>query len=142
MTLGIYLVILIFMLLVPRGEVPTEALGGFTNLARSLGAPEVVLVPVRLEFLANVAVVVPVVILASVGAPTVRWTAWTTYGFVASLTVEAIQAVFLPGRSATFSDVVANTSGALIGSIVVAAWQSRSSRSSGMSTSNRRLTPP
>ncbi len=39
-------------------------------------------------------------------------------------TVEMVQAVLLPARSATFKDVVANTSGALVGAVAftLAVW--------------------
>ncbi len=114
-TLGVYCLGLATMLLVPWGEVPGRILDDVARVAQHLGAPAVLLVPERVEFVANVLVVVPVVAAASWLRPRVPWSEWTAYGFIASVSVETVQAVFMPERSATFADVVANTAGALIG---------------------------
>jgi VanZ family protein len=44
---------------------------------------------------------------------------WTAIGFLAAMFVELFQAFVLPGRTATFSDIVANTLGALLGALAV-----------------------
>lgn len=116
--IGAYLVGLAFMLLVPWGDVPGQSIGFLARVAGRLGAPDVVLVPGRLEFVLNVLIVVPVTAGLAWARPQVRWAEWTGYGFLGSLGVEAVQAVFLPQRSATYADVVANTAGALIGSLL------------------------
>lgn len=113
-----YLGILVFMVVVPWGDIPTRVLSGAARAADRLGAPAVLLEPTRFEFIANVLVVVPVVAAVSWLVPKVRWTEWTAYGFVASISVEALQALVVTGRSATYSDVVANTAGALAGAVV------------------------
>ena len=45
------------------------------------------------------------------------WRDWTAYGFLFAGSVEVFQGLFLPERSATYVDVVANTLGALIGAV-------------------------
>ena len=67
----------------------------------------------------NVLIIAPVTFFASLLRPRYSWLEWTALGFLAALLVEVIQAVALPDRSATFSDIVANTLGALVGALVV-----------------------
>lgn len=124
-TLAAYLLGLMFMLLVPWGDVPSWSLDHLARVAAHLGAPDVLLGPTRVEFGANVLVIVPVVVAAAWLLPRVRWSEWTAYGFIASLGVEAVQALVLSGRLATFSDVVANTTGALIGAVIGSALHQR-----------------
>ena len=114
----LYVSALAFVLLIPDSGTPATLLTRTSGTARSVGVPEAFLVPYRWEFFANVLIVVPATILASVVWRTRDWTFWTAYGFVGSLGVETVQA-FLPGRSATYVDVVANTLGALTGAVIV-----------------------
>ena len=85
---------------------------------QGVGAPAWVIASDRVEFALNVAMFVPVVFLASLVLPRQRWANWVVYGFVASCLVELVQGLYLPPRSAQFSDVVANTLGALIGAVL------------------------
>jgi glycopeptide antibiotics resistance protein len=71
-----------------------------------------VLVPERVEFLANVLILIPAIALGALLWPRFGWRDWTAYGFVFSGAVEAVQAVILDERSATYVDGVANTLGA------------------------------
>ena len=57
--------------------------------------------------------------LASVIRPGPSWRDWTALGFIVALTVEVVQGLVLPERQMAFSDVVANTAGALVGASVV-----------------------
>lgn len=66
-----------------------------------------------------------------------NWRDWTAYGFVISFGVEAVQALFLPHRSATFSDVVANTLGGLLGGLLGALVSRLVVESHRLSTSRR-----
>ena len=73
---------------------------------------------VPVEVLLNVVIVAPVSFLGSQVWPRLRWQDWTAYGFVGATSVELIQALLLPGRQASFSDIVANTVGALVGALL------------------------
>ncbi|MDP2772648.1 MAG: VanZ family protein [Nocardioides sp.] len=129
-----YLVVLLFALLSPSAAVPSSSVGWLGDLMRSLGAPERILVPDRVEFLANVAILVPATALASLLWRSPTWRDWTAYGFVFAGGIEVVQGVFLPARSATYVDVVANTLGALSGAVLVAfvtALRARSSHTLG-----------
>ncbi|KNY06177.1 VanZ family protein [Microbacterium sp. GCS4] len=69
----------------------------------------------RLEILANVLVFVPVGIFAFVLMPRRLWLLAVLLGPAISLGIELAQRLALPHRAATVSDVIANSSGALIG---------------------------
>jgi VanZ like family len=72
----------------------------------------------RVEMLLNVLIIAPVSFLGSLVWPRLRWQEWTAYGFVGATTVELLQGMLLPGRQASFSDIVANTAGALLGAVL------------------------
>jgi hypothetical protein len=118
--LALYAVALISVLLVPDGAVPTSLLARTADDAQRLGLPDWLLAPERYEFFANVLIVVPASALASIVWPGRSWTDWTALGFVGSFAVESVQAVLLADRNATYSDVVANTLGALVGGVLIA----------------------
>ena len=122
--LAAYLACLAFVLLAPSADVPSSSVMWLADTGTRLGLPEPLVVPSRVEFIANVLVLMPVSFLGSVLLPRLDWRAWTAYGFVLSGTVEMAQALLLPARSATFKDVVANTSGALVGAVAftLAVW--------------------
>lgn len=72
----------------------------------------------RAEALADVLMVVPLTFFGAFVQPRWRWQEWTTYAFVGSSATEILQGVLLPQRQAAFSDIVANTSGALVGALL------------------------
>lgn len=116
-----YLFVLLFALLTPSAATPSSSVSWVAEVLRSLGAPERVLVPDRVEFLCNVAILVPASALGSLLWRTASWRDWTAYGFVFAGTIEVVQGLLLPQRSATYVDVVANTLGALLGAMLIAA---------------------
>jgi glycopeptide antibiotics resistance protein len=69
----------------------------------------------RLEFIMNAVIIAPVPFLGYLLFPKYSWRDWTALGFVGALTVEIIQGLLLPERNASYTDVVANTLGALMG---------------------------
>jgi len=114
---------LAFVLLVPAAAVPSSGASWTADLADRLGAPAWMVEPSRWEFLANALMVTPVPALGSLLWPRTTWRDWTAYAFVAAGAVELAQGLFLPARSATFVDVVANTLGGLLGAAAV--WLAR-----------------
>lgn len=76
-----------------------------------------------LEFTANIALFVPFGMLAMTAFRMRVWST-TAAGLATSLLIEGVQ-LFLPTRYSTVSDLIANTAGALIGALVVAAWRRR-----------------
>lgn len=81
------------------------------------------------ETAANVVMFLPLgALIASVALPRLWWVSGVL-GLALSLSVEFVQAEFLPQRLASASDLMANTSGALLGGAIVAvarlAWHAR-----------------
>lgn len=70
------------------------------------------------ESLANVAFFVPLGLLVVLLAGARWWWAGAGAGLVVSAAIETGQALFLPARFATIDDVVANTMGAVVGSLL------------------------
>lgn len=70
-----------------------------------------------LEFTANVLFFVPLGLLVVLRLGTRAWWAGAVAGLLVSAAIEVGQALFLPSRFASFDDVLANTSGAVIGAL-------------------------
>ena len=110
--------VLLVMLLGPSAEGPSWLVETIARVVDSLGAPAAATAPGRVEFVLNAAAFAPVSLLGTLLWPRWTWRDWTAGGFVASFLVEAVQAVFLAARSATYVDVVSNTLGALVGAVL------------------------
>jgi glycopeptide antibiotics resistance protein len=121
LALAVYLVVLLFALLTPSAATPASSIAWVADVLESMGAPELILIPDRVEFLCNVAILVPATALGSLLWRAASWRDWTAYGFVFAGAIEVVQGLLLPARSATYVDVVANTLGALVGALLVAA---------------------
>lgn len=122
--LAAYLAFLAFVLLNPSADVPTSSVAWLSEMSTRLGVPAPLAEPSRVEFVANVLILMPLAFLGSALLPRPTWRDWTAYAFVLSGSVETVQALLFPARSATFKDVVANTSGALLGAVAftLAVW--------------------
>jgi glycopeptide antibiotics resistance protein len=115
----IYVVVLAVVLLSPSNSVQSDAVNGGAELLQRLGLQNTNSLWRWVEFGENVLIIAPVTFFASLLRPRYSWLEWTALGFLAALLVEVIQAVALPDRRATYSDIVANTLGALLGALVV-----------------------
>ncbi|WP_051973314.1 VanZ family protein [Cryobacterium sp. MLB-32] len=73
------------------------------------------------EFSANIVLFVPVGLLAVILLGARRWWCAIVVGFVASCGIELGQLLFLPARYATSGDVIANTLGAALGTVLALA---------------------
>ena len=71
-----------------------------------------------IEFTANILFFVPIGFFAGIALTRRLWWVSALLGLLLSCGVEAAQAVFLPGRVASPRDVLANTTGALIGAVL------------------------
>ena len=118
--LAAYVVLVAMLLLVPSSAPPTWIIEHSARLATDAGAPPWIASTSRMEQLLNVAAIVPLTFAGALLRPAVTWRDWTAAAFVGSLLVEVVQAVALPERTPSHSDVVANTLGALLGA--VAGW--------------------
>ena len=115
--LGAYAVLLALLLLVPSSDPPSWVIHRSAELASAAGLPPQVASTTRMEQLLNVAAVVPLAFGGTLVRPELTWRDWTALAFVGSLLVEVVQAVALPERTPSHSDVVANTLGALLGAL-------------------------
>ena len=122
--LGVYSVLLALALFSPTSERQSGAVLRLADLLMWIGMPDHLATFTRLEVLMNVAIIAPVTFLASLAWPARSWRDWTAFGFVLAGLVEVSQGLLLPGRQAAFSDVVANTAGALAGAALVAVGRS------------------
>jgi len=71
--------------------------------------------PNAIEFVSNIALFVPFGLLLALVLRSGRWWVAILGGFGVSLVAEVGQGLWLPGRSGTVSDVIANTTGTIIG---------------------------
>lgn len=115
-----YSLFLVFVLFNPSNDVPSSSISRLSELGTWLHLPGALVRPDRVEFATNVLIVMPVPFIGSLLRPQLGWRDWTAFGFLASGLVELWQGLFLADRSATYSDVVANTGGALAGALAFA----------------------
>ncbi len=111
-----YTLFLAVAVLSPSSHEQSSAVTWLVVRLQHLGLPSVTYQ--GLEIVMNGVIVAPVTLLASFFRQRYSWRDWTAFGFVAAVAVESIQGLFLPHRHASFSDVVANTTGALVGALL------------------------
>jgi glycopeptide antibiotics resistance protein len=109
---------LAWILLWPSGYYASWIVVHSTQALYDVGLPRDLVTTGRVEFGLNAAMVAPVVLFGVLLWPRSGWERWTAYAFVVSSTVELVQALWLPMRSAQYVDVVANTVGAGVGAIL------------------------
>ena len=119
--LAVYAVFLALVLLSPGSGAQSTSVSWFVDVGHHLGIPERIATQSRGEFLANALILMPVSALGSIVWPRTDWRDWTAWAFVIAASVELFQGLFLPARSATMVDVVANTLGGLLGALFVLA---------------------
>lgn len=120
--LAAYLIFLVAVLTEYNPTVATDVVSRAELWLTGHGAPAMVTGPGRVEFMLNTAMFAPVAFLAALTFPRHPWANWVVYALVASGGVELLQGLYLPPRSAQFEDVVANTSGALLGALPAAVF--------------------
>jgi glycopeptide antibiotics resistance protein len=113
----LYVLVLAVVLFSPTSHVQTALVNDLVRVLQAL-LPDSWVTFTRVEVLMNAVIIAPVSFLGSRVWPRLRWQDWTAYAFVGASTVELIQGVLLPGRQASFSDIVANTIGALLGAVL------------------------
>jgi glycopeptide antibiotics resistance protein len=116
--LSVYLVVLLVALLSPESGRQSGAVLQLQDLLSRIGVDGPWVTYDRLEVVCNALIVVPVALLGSLIRPAWTWRDWTALAFVGALAVETVQGLLLPDRQAAFSDVVANTAGALAGALL------------------------
>ena len=114
----VYLVAVGVLVFQPTGDQAGGSVLWVSHLLHSWHTPVWLWRPVSVEWGLNVLMFVPLSLLGSFFRPGWTWRDWVGVGFVASGLIELVQLVLLPERVASFSDVVANTLGALLGALL------------------------
>ncbi|GAA3930796.1 hypothetical protein GCM10022383_06740 [Microbacterium soli] len=121
----------VVLVLIAFWPVPVDA--GAGGLLRSITASFPVLTYPRIEFGANILLFVPFGVGLALLLPSQRHLVLPS-ALLASLTIEAGQAVFLAQRTFSLYDILANAAGAalgLVGLVVIESLRRRSSRAPG-----------
>jgi glycopeptide antibiotics resistance protein len=121
-----------WLVLNPSSATPTGAVYRVSDFLLAHGAPTWMASTTGWEYLLNVALFVPLGFLSSLIWERVRMEMWVVIGFAVSAGLEVTQLAVLGGRSATVSDVSANTvgmfAGALVGALVLSLLEKLSAR--------------
>ena len=117
--LVVYSVVLAIALLAPTSGTQSEMASWVSDVGIRLGFSPETASQERAEFLCNAAILAPVSALGSLVWPRTTWRDWTAYVFVIASAVELVQGVVLASRTASWSDVGANTLGGLLGAVAV-----------------------
>ncbi len=118
--LVVYSVLLCVALFAPTSGTQSSMASWVVDLGTTLGFSPETATQERAEFLCNAAILAPVSALGSLIWSSTTWRDWTAYVFVIASTVELVQGLVLPDRTASYVDIVANTLGGLIGAALVA----------------------
>lgn len=110
-----------WLVLNPNPSAPGRAISAFSRLVVALGLPQRLADPVLWEFLLNVALFVPLTFLAVLLWPRPGVIGWTALAGALTVFLESSQALLLPTRTPTVSDLVANTGGGFVGAFLAAA---------------------
>ena len=119
---------LVWILLSPDPSLAFRTVTSVSSLLQRLGVPASLAGSAHLEFVLNVAMVVPLTFIAQLLWPRFGWERWTAYVLVLACAVELLQGLLLPQRTAQFVDVVANALGAATGAALAQLLLAMSSR--------------
>jgi hypothetical protein len=115
--LAFYVLLLAVALFSPTSDVQSALVDDVVRVLQMV-LPDAWVTFTWVEVLMNVVIIAPLVFLCSMVWPRLSWQQWAAYGFLGAIAVELLQGLLLPDRSASFSDIVANGTGATIGAVV------------------------
>ena len=115
--LAAYALVLLVVLFAPTSHVQASLVNDLVHVLR-LVTPNTWVDFTRAEVVMNAVIIAPISLLGSLVWPRLRWQDWTAYGFLGAMVVELSQGLLLPDRQASFSDIVANGTGALLGAVL------------------------
>lgn len=110
---AVYLLSAAYLVFWPQPDAPAGSVLRFTEALEAVGITFVT--GTMVEFFFNVLLFVPLTMLGTLLWPKVNPLHWVFLGVAGTVTIEFVQYAALPDRSATLSDLVANTLGAVIG---------------------------
>lgn len=109
---GGYLASMLYLVWEPDASTPGGVVVVLADLLAGLGVPGAVTV---VEVGLNVLLFVPLSLLGAFVLDRWRTGWWLLVGLGATVVIELVQGMLLPARAASGSDLVANTSGAMVG---------------------------
>lgn len=109
---------------------PTSVASPLLRPVQGFGPVQALVTYGRAEFLANIALFAPLGLLLSLILPSRLRYAVMPVGFLASVVIEGVQAVALPDRVPSVTDIVANTAGTCVGLLVVVILELQAERAS------------
>ena len=112
--LAAYALVLLVVLFSPTSTVQSSLVNDLVR-GLQLVLPDRLITFSRAEVAMNAVIIAPLSFLGWLAFARLRWQDWVAYGFLGATTVELLQGLLLPDRQGSFSDVVANTLGALVG---------------------------
>lgn len=112
--MAVYLVVVAWIVFLPTADVASGSVHVIAGLLWAAGFPAWI-TPTAVEFVTNVLLFAPVGFLGRTFRPHWGWLRWLMVGLAGTLTIEAVQHLLLPERSAQLMDVVANSIGAVAG---------------------------
>jgi len=120
-----YLIVVGFIVFSPADDT-SQATGPLAWVFDRLDELETSFEPgyVALEFVANIAMFVPLGALVRLAFGRIPWWGVLALGFATTVTIELVQST-MPSRFSTVSDVIANTLGTAVGLLLVRAAASR-----------------
>jgi hypothetical protein len=115
--LVVYSALLAVALLAPSSGHQSSLAAHVRDLGTWVGFSPELATQARAEFLCNALILAPVPALGSLVWLRTGWRDWVAGVFVVAGCIEVVQGLFLPQRTASYEDVVANTLGALGGAV-------------------------
>ena len=115
--LAAYALVLLVVLLSPTSTVQSSLVHDLVRVLHVF-LPDRLITFDRAEVALNAVIIAPLSFLGWLAFTRVRWQDWVAYGFLGAMLVELVQGVLLPDRQASFSDIVANATGALLGAVL------------------------
>lgn len=109
----VYLTVAAYLVFWPQPDTPSGAVSEVLSGLEWIGISAIS--GVIVEFALNIMLFVPMTLLGVLLWPRINPLLWVLTGLGATMLIEFIQYAALPDRSATLSDIVANTLGAFIG---------------------------
>ena len=117
--LATYSALLAVALLAPTSGTQSQMASWVVDAGTTLGFSPQTASQARAEFLCNALILMPISALGSLIWLRTTWRDWTAYAFVVAGVVELTQGLLLPSRTASYTDIVANTLGGLGGAALV-----------------------
>lgn len=110
---AVYLLAAAYMVFWPQPDTPAGTVSHLADAMATVGLGFIS--GTMIEFVLNVILFVPMTLLGVLTWPRVNPIQWVLLGVAATGFIEVLQFLVLPDRSATLSDLIANTLGAVIG---------------------------